>query len=224
MQRRHQTVLDLAANLGWPWLVLTFGSDDAVFGPRWGPAVAMAAPLAFALWKRVALGRTSPLAVLVVASITLNAGIGFLPLEARWFAWKEALLPMIFGVVFAASALRGPGLVAGLLDEMLDGEKVTAALAASGATASYTERVRRGTRRFGLVTALSGFASGLLAATVVTSPTGSTEFAVQLGRYTAWSYGVVTFPTLLGSMWVLKDVLAALESGTGLPLEKLLPE
>lgn len=224
MQRRHQTALDLAANLGWPWLILTFASDDATFGPRWGPAVAMAAPLAFALWKRFVLGRTSPLAVLVVASIGLNAGIGFLPLEARWFAWKEALLPMIFGAVFALSAARGPGLVAGLLDEMLDGAKVTAALDATGATAAYTERVRRGTVRFGIVTALSGFASGLLAATVVTSPTGSTEFAVQLGRYTAWSYGVVTLPTLIGSMWVLKDVLAALESGTGLPLEKLLPE
>ncbi|MDP2310965.1 MAG: VC0807 family protein [Pseudomonadota bacterium] len=223
MKRRDLTLLDLAANLGWPWLVLTFGSDAAAFGPRWGPAVAMVAPLGFALWKRFALGRTSPLSILVIASISLNAAVGFLPMDAAWFAWKEALLPMAFALVFALSALRGPGLLAGLLDEMLDGPKVTAALLDHGATAAYLRRVRRGTVRFGLVTALSGLASGVFAAFMITSPTGSTEFAVELGRYTAWSYGVVTIPTLAGSMWVLRDVLLALEEGTGKPLEEWMP-
>ncbi|MDP2313627.1 MAG: VC0807 family protein [Pseudomonadota bacterium] len=223
MNRRTQTFVDLACNLGWPWLILTFASDDAWFGPRWGPAVAMAAPLAFALWRRIAQGRTSPLSALVIASISINAAIGFLPMEARWFAWKEALLPVAFGLVFAASAMRGPGLVAGLMNEMLDGPKVEAALAERGGAEAYTRRVRRGTVRFGVVTALSGLASGLLAAALVTSPTGSAEFAAQLGRYTAWSYGVVTLPTLLGSMWVLRDVLLALEESTGEPFERLIP-
>lgn len=224
VKRRDLTLLDLAANLGWPWLVLTFGSDEAYFGPRWGPAVAMVAPLGFALWKRFSLGRTSPLSLLVIASISLNAAVGFLPMEAGWFAWKEALLPMAFGLVFAVSATRGPGLLAGLLDEMLDGPKVTAALAENDATAAYERRLRRGTVRFGIVTALSGIASGLFAAYMITSPTGSTEFAVQLGSYTAWSYGVVTLPTLAGSMWVLRDVLLALEEGTGKPIEAWMPE
>lgn len=223
VKRRNLTLLDLAANLGWPWLILTFASDEASFGPRWGPAVAMAAPLVFALWKRIALGRTSPLSLLVIASISLNAAVGFLPMDAAWFAWKEALLPMAFALVFVVSAARGPGLLAGLMDEMLDGPKVTAALEERGTTAAYLRRVRRGTFRFALVTALSGVASGTFAAYMITSPTGSTAFAVELGRYTAWSYGVVTLPTLVGSMWVLRDVLLALEAGTGQPAEAWVP-
>jgi hypothetical protein len=49
-------------------------------------------------------------------------------MEARWFAWKEALLPMAFGAVFAITAARGPGLLGGLMNEMLDPAKVAETL------------------------------------------------------------------------------------------------
>jgi hypothetical protein len=223
MTRRTQTFLDLVANLGWPFLVLTWWSGDDALGPRWGPALAMALPLTWALYRRIVQGHTSPIAALVVTSIALNAAVGFLPMDARWFALKEAVMPMGFGAIFVLTTLRGPGILAGLINEMLDADKVNAALAETGGTEVYTGRIRRGTRLFGLVTALSGVVSGVLATVLITSPTGSTEFAVQLGRYTAWSYGAVTLPTLLGTMWVLRDVLTTLETTTGKPFETLLP-
>jgi hypothetical protein len=223
MTRRTQTFLDLVANLGWPFLVLTWWSGDDALGPRWGPALAMALPLAWAVYRRIVQGYTSPIAALVVTSIALNAAVGFLPMDARWFALKEAVMPMGFGAIFVLTTLRGPGILAGLINEMLDADKVNAALAETGGTEIYTGRIRRGTRLFGLVTALSGVVSGVLATVLITSPTGSTEFAVQLGRYTAWSYGAVTLPTLLGTMWVLRDVLTTLETTTGKPFETLLP-
>ena len=223
MQNRR-LVVDLLANLAWPFVVLTWLSGEAALGPRWGPAVAMAAPLAYALWRRVVEGRTSAIAVLVVVSIALNALAGFLPLQARWFAAKEALLPVVFGGLFAITALRGPGLLADLIHELVDPARLAAALAARDATAAYTLRLRRGTLAFGGVLAASGGLGGALALALVTSPTGTPGFAEELGRYTAWSYLVVNVPVLAATTWVMRDVLLALEDGTGKRLEDLRAE
>ncbi len=217
----RRLVVDLLANLAWPWAVLTWASGDDALGPRWGPAVAMLAPLAHAAWRRVVEKRTSALALLVVASIALNAVAGFLPLDAAWFAGKEALLPVGFGALFAATALRGPGLLAELVHELVDPAKLAAALDERGAAEGYLRRLRRGTLGFGLVFAGSGVLGGLLAAVLVRSPTGSPGFAEELGRYTAWSYVVVNLPVLVASTWVLRDVLIALEDGTGRRIEDL---
>jgi hypothetical protein len=168
--------------------------------------------------------RTSAIAVLVVVSIALNALAGFLPLQARWFAAKEALLPVVFGGLFATTALRGPGLLADLIHELVDPARLAAALAARDATAAYTLRLRRGTLAFGGVLAASGGLGGALALALVTSPTGTPGFAEELGRYTAWSYLVVNVPVLAATTWVMRDVLLALEDGTGKRLEDLRAE
>lgn len=222
--RNPRLAVDLAANLAWPFVVLTWGSGADLLGPRWGPAVAMAGPLAFAAWRRVVEGRTSALSVLVVVSIALNAAAGFLPMEARWFAWKEALLPVGFGALFAATALRGPGLLAELVHQLVDPKKLADALAARGTAEGVHARLRRGTVRFGIVTAASGLLGGVLAAFLVTAPTGTEAFAAQLGSYTLWSWPAVNVPVLLASTWVLRDVLIALEDGTGQRIEDLSPD
>jgi hypothetical protein len=221
MPRKRSLSVDLACNLAWPFAVLTWASGEDLLGPRWAPAVAMAAPLGFAVYRRVTEGRTSALSVLVVVSILLNAAAGFLPLDARWFAAKEALLPVGFGLLFAGTALRGPGLLADIIHELVDAEKLAVALAARGATAPYTARLRRGTVRFGAVFGLSGALGGALALALVRAPTGTPAFAEELGRYTAWSYAAVNLPVLLASAWVLQDVLKALEEGTGRSFEEL---
>jgi hypothetical protein len=222
--RRTETLLDLAANLAWPWAVLTFVSDDATLGPRWGPAVAMIGPLVHAVWRRMHRGRTSPLSVLVIVSIGLNAALGFVPLDASWFAWKEAALPVVMGLGIAATALRGPGLVRDLVEELLDPAKLAGALAEKGAAETCLRRMRRGTIEFGLVSVGSGVLSGIVARMFVTSPTGSAGFAAELGRYTAWSYALVNLPALVATALVLRGVLAALEDGTGRTFETLLPD
>ncbi len=219
--RRSRLTLDLVANLVWPWLVLTFASDDAALGPRWGSAVAMVAPLAHALRRRLAEGRTSVLSVLVILSIALNAVVGFLPLDAAWFAAKEAILPVVFGMLFAATALRGPGLLDELLKELVDPAKVAAALAERGTADAFARRLRRGTLGFGGVLAGSGAAAGVLAAWMVRSPTGSPGFATELGQYTLWSYVAVNGPVLIATTLVLRDVLFALEDLAGQRIEEL---
>jgi hypothetical protein len=219
---RHRALLvDLLANLVWPVVVLTWGSGDDALGPRWGPVVAMLGPLAHASVKRLRHGRASPLSVLVIVSIALNAASGFIPLTARWFAWKEALLPVGFGLLFAGTARSGPGLLSGLLDELVDADRVRSALDERGTTDAFASRIRRGTLGFGAVVAASGVLSGALARVLVTADTGTPEFASQLGRYTAWSWPAVTLPTVLGSAWVLRGVLDALEASTGRPFEDL---
>ena len=211
--------LDLGANLAWPFAVLTWASGADALGPQWGPAVAMCGPLAHMAWRRFVEKRPSPLGLLMVISIGLNAAAGFIPMGAGWFAVKEAVMSIGIGGLFAASVLRGPGLLGGLLSELTDPVKVRDALGARAG--EYERALRRGTIEFGGVLALSGVLSGALASVMVRSPTGSAGFAEELGRYTAWSYGVVNLPVLVASAFVLRRVVAALENTTGKTLEEL---
>ncbi|MFN7147331.1 MAG: hypothetical protein ACK4YP_26420, partial [Myxococcota bacterium] len=133
-------------------------------------------------------------------------------------------LPVGFGAIFAGTALRGPGLLAELVHQLVDPKKLAEALTARGTAAMVRGRLRRGTLGFGLVTAASGLLGGLLAAFVVTAPTGTEAFAEQLGSYTLWSWPVVNVPVLLASTWVLRDVLIALEDGAGRKIEELAPD
>jgi hypothetical protein len=219
--RTPRLVVDLAANLAWPFAILTWASGADALGPRWAPLVAMLAPLAHAGYRRVVEGRTGALPVLVVLSIGLNAAAGFLPMDARWFALKEALLPVAFGALFAGSAFRGPGLLAELVHELVDADKLAAALAAKGTGDVYRARLRAGALRFGGVTATSGLLGGAVALALVRAPTGTEAFAQELGRYTAWSWPLVNLPVLIATAWVLRGVLDAVEQCAGQRLEDL---
>lgn len=215
----RRIALDLGANLAWPFAILTWASGADALGPQWGPAVAMLGPLGHMAWRRFVEKRPSPLGLLMVISIGLNAAAGFIPMAAGWFAVKEAVMSVGIGALFASTAWRGTGLLGGLLSEITDAAKVADAL--GGRLPEYERALRRGTVEFGAILAASGLVSGVLAAFMVRSPTGSPGFAEELGSYTAWSYGLVNLPMLVATAFVLRRVVNVLETLSGKTLDQL---
>lgn len=222
MSRPAQLALDVVALLALPWVILTFGSKDAWLGPQWAPAAAMLPPVAHTLWRRFSSGKASPLSPLVLGSLMVNAGLGFVTLDAAWFAVKEAGVPLAMALVTAATTLRGPGLIAAMLDDVLDPERLAAALHGRPADLLHA-RTRRSTLAFAAVFLANGAISAGVARWLVTAPSGSSLFAEQLGTYTWWSFVLVNLPTMAGTVVVLRGVLTAIEAETGKPLEELLP-
>jgi hypothetical protein len=224
VKRRRALFIDVVSNLVLPWLLLTYGSGDEAFGPRLAPAVAMIAPLLNALWRRVQRGRANPLSGLVIASLAANAAIGFFPVQAVWFAVKEAVVPVVLGGAIAATAWRGPGLVASMLEELIDPAKLQGAIAARSAEPAFAASARQGTFGFAAITAASGLTSGALSLWFIHAPSGTTAFAEELGRYTGWSFAAVTLPTMALSMFVFQRVMRGIESAIGQSLDGLMSE
>lgn len=222
MTRNSAMAIDLIALLALPWGILSLASGDDMLGPRWAPAVAMIPPLLHAVWRRFAKGKASPLTGLVVASLLVNALLGFVTLDARWFAVKEAGVPLAMGAVTAITTLRGPGLVAAMLDELLDPSRFAAAMSGRPQDA-LDARTRRSTLAFAGVFVANGVVSAAVATWLVTATSGTTAFAEQLGSYTSWSFLLVNLPTMVATVGVLKGVLTAVETVTGRPIDELLP-
>ncbi len=215
-------VLELVINVAAPTIILTFFSGDAWLGPMWGLLLALAFPLGHGLTTMALTRKVSPIAVLVVVSVLLTGGIGLLELEVSWFAWKEAAFPLAMGVGAVASLrTRWPALSL-LLDPLIDTPKVDALLEARGERAAHAQAMARATWRVGAVLVVTAVATFVFARFMVVSPTGTTAFSEELGRYTGWSFPAIGVPSTLVMMWVLSDVLLGLERRTGEKIEALL--
>ncbi len=218
MKRSTRTLLDLAVNLGWPVLILSFAATEDRLGPRLAPLVAMAPALIFAAWRRMS-GQRSPLSTLVIVSLGATAATGFLPLDAHWYAVKEATIPLGICLLALLSTRSGPGLIAGLMTELLDAPKLDRALDQRGTRPVFEGHARRATRQLGGLFALSGLLSGGLALWLVRSPSGTTAFATEVGSYTSWSYLLISLPMMVGMVWVMRGVMLAVEVSTGQALD-----
>jgi hypothetical protein len=220
MDRTRWTWIELACTIALPTIVLVFG------GPALGPlgtlVVALAFPFGFALASIVREGRPSALSLLSLVSVLLTGGVGLLELDPGWFAVKEAAIPVLLGAVIAASAQTRACAVGVVLDRVLDSERTAAALARTGAGATYAAVTRRATWALGGLTALSGGASFALARWMVVAPSGTEAFNAQLGGYTLWSFLGVSLPVMALSVWVLHRALTDLERALGEPLDGLL--
>lgn len=222
MTRNLSLVIDLVALLALPWAILRLASGDDALGPQWAPAVAMVPPLLHTLWRRFSKGKASPLSGLVIVSLLVNALLGFVTLDASWFAVKEAGVPVAMALVTLSTTLRGPGLVSAMLDEVLDPALLAAAMSGRPQDA-LDDRTRRSTVAFACVFLANGLVSFGVARWLVTAPSGTTAFAEQLGSYTSWSFVLVNLPTMVATVGVLRAVLAAVEAVTGRPIDELLP-
>jgi hypothetical protein len=212
-------VTEILLNVVFPAGVLMFGA--ASLGPRLALLMATLGPLVSLAIDRWRTGRTTPLSLLALVSIVLSGGIGLIELDTQWFAVKEAALPLAFAVATALSAWTSWPALGAILGTLLDDEKVSSALLHRGATGRWDARLRRDTLWFAATLGAAAVASGALAGWMVRGPSGSTQFAEQLGQYTAWSLGVVTVPSMAAALWVFRGSILALEELTGAEVDSL---
>lgn len=218
--RSLKGLLDLGANVAWPIAFLSLFSEH--FTPVHGLLLALVGPLAAALGGIAVRRKIGGLSALALVGVGLSGGIGLLQVDARWFAVKEAVLPALMGAAVAASVRTPYPVVRTVLWEALDGARVDAILTEKGETAAFAKTMSTGTVRFGLLLAASGVVSAALAAVMVTAAAGTPEYNSEVGRYTAWSFGLVNLPSMGGLVWVLSTVLTDLERRTGLTADDLM--
>jgi hypothetical protein len=154
-------------------------------------------------------------------SILLSGAINLVQVDARWFAAKEAALPLAYALlVFGSAWTRWPAMNA-VLETVLDPGRIGPALEARGEKQGWDLRVRRDTGWFAATLAGSAVVSGALAAALVHSPPESAAYAEEVGRYTAWGLPVVTVPSVLAAAWLFRSSVVDLERRTGLDVDAL---
>ncbi len=213
-------MLNLLLTLVIPVVLLTRFSGEDQLGPDRGLALALAFPIGFAIYELIRQRKISAAPIIGFVSVLLTGGFRLFEIPPRWFAIKEAAIPAILALAILVSAWIGRPLARVFLNQMLDSDRVDAALAERGTTAEYERRTSKATYLLASAFVLSAALNFALARIVVTSDPGSDAFNKELGRMTALSYPVITLPVMIVLVGTILYVLATVTKLTGMDAEE----
>jgi len=219
-------LVKIGLNLILPSLVLMFAGSRLGWPPWVVLLVALVGPLGYGIYELVQKRKIDPVSALGVVSVLATGGIGLLQLDAGWVAVKEAAIPGVLGAVMLGSAATPyPAVRTFLFDAgVLDVPKIQARIADRGTQRDLTFILRVGTVLLSLSFFLSAALNYGLAVWIVKSPSGTEAFNAELGEMTAWSFPIITVPSLAASIGVMAWLLLGLRRVTGLGFDELTGE
>jgi hypothetical protein len=222
--KKENLLLNLTCNIVVPTVVLIKFSSDRWLGPVWGLVAALAFPVGYGVYDLVVRRKTNVLSILGFASVLLSGGLGLLKVNGFWFAVKDAVLPTVIGLGVLVSGRAKNPLLREIFynDQLIDTERIDAALAVEGRRAQFDALLRRASAGLGLTfiaTAPIGF---FLARHVLKSPPGTAEFNAELGRMHWLMPLVVSVPMMAALMVVFWKLLTGMAALTGLTTDEIL--
>ena len=216
-------LVNLLCNVAIPAGILAGLSGPRWLGPTWGLVIALAFPVGYGIYDFAVRRRWNFISIIGFVSVLLSGGFGLLKVAGFWFAVKDASIPTFIGLAMLASMRAKTPLLNELLynPQVIDVERVDAALAARANQAAFAALLRRST---GLLS-LSFFASGVLnyalARHLLTGPPGTEVFNAQLAKMQVLSWPVIVVPSMVMMMLIFWRLLRGITGLTGLTIDDI---
>jgi len=222
-KQQHGVVVNLLFNIIIPTLILTKLSSELYLGPRYSIVIALAFPLAFGVYDFIKTRRANIFAVLGFISVLLTGGISLLELDAAYIAIKEASIPALIGIATLASLYTPYPLIKTFIfnDEIIDTDKVNAALNTHNSEAQFQATLRNATYMIAFSFFMSASLNYALAKILLISPPGSAEYSAELGKMTGLSFPVIALPCTLVMLGALFYLVKRIEKLTALTFEDI---
>lgn len=216
--------LNLICNVAVPTAILTWGSGDKWLGPKWGLLVALAFPVAYGIHDFARRRRMNFISIVGFASVLISGGFGLMKLDGFWFAVKDAAIPGLIGVAVLASMRAKEPLVHEMLynPQVIDIERVDAALTARGAQGDFQQLMRSSSYLLALAFGVSAVLNFFLARYLIKSPPGTEAFNAELAKMHLWNWPVIVLPSMAMMLYALFRLLKGLERLTGLTFDEIM--
>lgn len=224
--KAENLLLNLLCNVALPTAIQTWGSGERGLGPKWGLVVALLFPLGYGLYDFVERKRFNFISAVGFGSVLITGGFGLMQLDGFWFAVKDGALPALIGVAVLASMHAKTPLVQELLynPQVIDVERIDAALTARGAQPEFTRLMQSASRLLALSFFVSAGLNFGLARLIITGQPGTELFVQQLAKMHWASLGGAVLPSLAMMMYALWQLLKGLQQATGLTLDEILKQ
>lgn len=221
--KSENLLVNLVCNVAVPTAILSWLSGDRWLGPRWGLLVALAFPVGYGVHDFVARRRWNFISIIGFASVLISGGFGLMKVGGLWFAVKDAAIPTVIGLAVLASARAKTPLVNELLynPQVIDVDKVDAALAARGTQPAFAGLLRRATALLSLAFFVSAALNFALARHLLRSPPGTAAFNGELAKMHLVSWPVIMLPSMAMMLFVLWRLLGGIRTLTGLALDDI---
>jgi len=215
-------MLSLLLNIAIPTIIMMRFAGEDKLGPVNALLLALAFPLIYGVYGMVRERKIGWMPVVGLVSIMISGGVGLLKLPAEWIAVKEATIPLVLALAIVVSAWIGKPLARLFLNQVLDRERVYAALEEQGNTDEYERRTAVATWLLAGAFLLSAVLNFVLARVVVTADGGTQQYTEQLGRMTALSFPVITVPVFIVLTGTILYIMNTVSKLTGLDAEHVI--
>lgn len=224
VERKENLWANLLLNIILPTLILTKGSGEDALGPTWGILVALAFPIGYGLYDFSQSKKVNFFSALGVISVCLTGGISLLKLAPEYIAIKEAAIPGIIGLVCLGSTYTRYPLVRTFLysDKIMQVDKVQAALEQAGNASAFEKSLKYASYMLAGSFFLSSALNYLLAKIVVVSSPGTEQYNSELGKMIAWSFPVITVPSMIVLLFTAYYLYRTITRLTHLTLDDIL--
>ena len=197
--KNENPLLSLLTSIIIPAVILSKFANEEYLGVVPGFIIALAFPIGQGLYEIIKTRKPGFISIIGLASIILTGIIGILQLPTEWLAFKEASVPLLIGMAVVLSLKTRYPLVKKLFfnDSLLDMERIGKILDEKNARGAMEKTLKISTYMIGGSFLLSAVLNFILAKVIVTSPSGTEAFNVELGRLTALSYPVIALPSTI---------------------------
>lgn len=222
--KNENPLLSLLTSIIIPAVILSKFANEEYLGVVPGFIIALAFPVGQGLYEIIKTRKPGFISIIGLASIFLTGIIGILQLPTEWLAFKEASVPLLIGMAVVLSLKTRYPLVKKLFfnDSLLDMERIGKILDEKNARGAMEKTLKISTYMIGGSFLLSAVLNFILAKVIVTSPSGTEAFNMELGRLTALSYPVIALPSTIVMCVALWYLFAKLKKLTGLEFEELI--
>jgi len=216
--------IDLMVSIVIPSIILMKFSGDEHLGSVNALLLGLAFPLGWGLFELVKYRKKNFIALLGMISVGLTGSIGLLELDAGYLAIKEAAIPAIIGLAVLISTRTRYPLVRTMLynPNVLDVDKIHAALEKNNATEEFDNRLLKATYFFAGTFLFSSIMNYVLAKWIVVSPSGTQAFNEELGRMTLVSYPMIAIPSMAMMLLIFYYLWRTIRRLTGFTLEEVM--
>jgi len=224
--KKKSMLVNIACNIVIPTIILSKLSGDNYLGPIISVVVALAFPLLYGIRDYFVSHKPNFISALGVVSVLLTGGMSLLKLDPQYIAIKDAAIPGLLGLATLISMYTRYPLVRTFLynDQVLQVEKVSAALDQHNTTSQFERRLNIATYMIAASFFLSSVLNYILARLILVSPPGTTAFSEELGKMTALSFPVIVLPSMLVLMGAMMYLLNAIQKLTHLTLDDIFQE
>jgi hypothetical protein len=221
-KKKEPFLLNIGLNVIIPSAILMKLSGPEHLGQVMGLLVAMLFPISYGVWDFIRVKKLNFFSGLGLFSVLMTGGIGLFKLNREWMIAKETAIPFAMGLAVLVSNKTKLPLVNTFLNQILNLEKINEEFDKHGHAHLFEKNLRTSSLLLGGTFFLSAALNYILAVMTLVGQPGTVEFNESLGKMTALSFPVITFPMMFMVMGIIFFIANSIKKNTEKEIENFL--